>query len=144
MIVIDKSLTERVAAEDLWYRIDEVFGDGGGIYSLACLSSPPADTVLPIHRVLGEDKAGVLYIGMAMSFKDRAIELKKSLSPTHISKGHECGARYKASQVMCEKFPYENLVMTLTSADDPRGAERRVLDRYLNQFGELPPLNRAS
>jgi len=69
MIVIDKSLTERVAAEDLWYRIDEVFGDGGGVYSLACLSSPPADTVLPIHRVLGEDKAGVLRIARSNSRK---------------------------------------------------------------------------
>jgi len=133
----------RIASPDFWYQVNEHFGTGGGIYMLSCMHSEKAEEPMAVERLLGEDQDGVLYIGMALSFLDRVINLKKSLSPQHISRAHECGARYKGHSGICHRFPYERLLITFDGAGDARAAEREALQTYMQKFGELPPLNRA-
>jgi hypothetical protein len=132
-----------LARSELWQEIHDRFGDKGGIYTLSCLSQDDSRKVVPINRLLAEDAEGLLYIGMARSFLDRVINLKKSLSPEHVSQAHDCGVRYKGSETIQARFPYDRLLVTLTASDAPREAERAVLDRYKRRFGELPPLNRV-
>ena len=78
----------RIASSDFWERIESSFGTSDGVYKVACLQAVDSDETIPVQRLLGTDPEGVLYIGMAASFIDRVIDLKKSLSPQHLSRGH--------------------------------------------------------
>lgn len=133
----------RIASPDFWERIDATFGQSGGIYKLSCLRDGSTEELVPVQRLLGEDPEGVLYIGMAACFLERVIELKKSLSPRHVSRGHECGARHKEHDRLAQAFPYERLMVSFIASESPRDAEQHALQDYFNSFGELPPLNRA-
>lgn len=133
----------RIASTDFWERVESSFGVSGGVYKLACLRAVDSCEIIPVQRLLGEDAGGVLYIGMAESFIDRVIDLKKSLSPTHRSKRHECGVRMKEHVAISEAFPYDRLVVSLISSDAPRTLESKELKDYFTAFGELPPLNRT-
>ena len=131
----------RVASERFWHDINDSFGVRGGIYFLVCVGED--GNPQPVGRLLAEDPGGVLYIGMASSFLDRVIELKKSLSPGHMSKGHECGSRHKSHALISQQYPYERLWVRFLETDSPRAAEQEALEKYIAEFGELPPLNRA-
>ncbi|NMY39782.1 hypothetical protein HBN76_00535 [Pseudomonas sp. WS 5013] len=133
----------RIASSDFWERIESSFGTSGGVYKVACLQAVDSDETIPVQRLLGTDSEGVLYIGMAASFIDRVIDLKKSLSPQHLSRGHECGVRIKKHKAISEAFPYEQLVISFIGSDSPRATERLALEEYFTTYGELPPLNRA-
>lgn len=52
------------------------------------------------------DATGTLYIGRATRFLDEVIELKKSMAPADAFSNHECGARYRDSEILQEKYPY--------------------------------------
>jgi hypothetical protein len=123
----------------LWYSIEEHFGTSGGVYVLYCKK----DAIKTVNRLLGTDENGVLYIGMAKSFLDRTIELKKSISPDYISANHECGTRFKSNERIREKYPYKDLRVKLIASDEPRVLEQQLLTGYILEFGELPPLNRV-
>lgn len=131
----------RISLDSFWYEIKDTFGAGGGIYVLFCADQKGRP--IAVGRLLGEDPDGVLYIGKADSFIDRVIELKKSLSPKHVSRSHECGARHKSHEAISRRFPYDQLQVDLIAADDPRASEQEALATYMNKFGELPPLNRV-
>lgn len=130
----------QISDKKFWDDINAAFNNGGGVYELYCTTSN--NKPIPVCRLLKEDKSGVLYIGKADSFLDRVIELKKSISPNYVSGNHECGVRYKESFAIKEKFPYENLYVKLTGAENPRLTETEKLDGYIKEFGEVPPLNR--
>ena len=132
----------KISSEDFWYQIDEIFGKDGGVYILSCLDEN--ELVIPVSRLLRDDTKGILYIGKASSFLDRVIDLKKSLSPEHLSTGHECGVRHKTHVGICKKFPYERLQVTLIGSNNPEKTENEKLQNYKKEFGELPPLNRIN
>lgn len=124
----------------LWYKIESDFSKNGGIYKLSCLDKN--DQAITVNRLIKTDPNGILYIGKTTSFLDRVINLKKSISPDYNSDSHECGLRYKNSDLIKSKFPYQNLVIELTLFDDIHTAEKDLLTAYELEFGELPPLNR--
>lgn len=132
-----------IASPDFWEAINKNFGRSGGVYTLSCVQNDDSMRPTPVQRLLGEDADGVLYIGMATSFLDRVIQLKKSLSPEHVSQGHECGVRHKQHVQIAQAFPYERLMVSFSVSEAPREAEQQALQHYFNRFGELPPLNRA-
>jgi len=88
-VVLGGIMRAKISSPDLWECIDSVFGKSGGIYKVACVRDESSDEVMPLQRLLGEDMEGVLYIGMADSFLNRVIELKKSVSPDYRSRSHE-------------------------------------------------------
>lgn len=128
----------KISDTEFWRKINSDFNIGGGTYQLYCVDD--IDNPIQINRLLKNDKKGILYIGKALTFLDRVIDLKKSLSPYHISANHECGVRYKNN--LRERFPYENLWVELESFENIDEAEKKLLSDYENEFGELPPLNR--
>ena len=131
----------KISSDRFWEEINNTFGTSGGIYKLSCVDD--SGKTIPVGRLLSEDLNGVLYIGMATSFIDRVIELKKSLSPEYKSQGHSCGTRHKSNILIAARFPYTQLQIELFSEDDPKYAEDIALKKYLEEFGELPPFNRA-
>jgi len=132
----------RISSDRFWYDINDEFGDAGGVYILSC--DDQHGVQIPIQRLLGTDSDGVIYIGMAQSFLDRVIDLKKSLSPDHLSRNHECGARHKDHVGISTQFPYESLHVKLIQSNNPKEKESSTLKEYIETYGELPPLNRVS
>ncbi|MCG9698363.1 hypothetical protein [Shewanella sp. Isolate11] len=132
----------KISSEKMWYDINDVHGQSGGVYILRCLSESGGP--IPINRLLGTDESGVLYIGKANSFLNRVAELKKSISPDYNSGSHECGSRYKSHRAITQAFPYKFLYVNLIESEEPRKVESELLNDYENKYGELPPLNRIS
>ena len=141
MINTRKELTKQyqISNHDFWNKIESDFGKSGGVYKLYCIDKGKP---IKIDRVLKTDYTGILYIGKAASFLDRVITLKKSLSPIYISSNHECGVRYKNSEPLKKKFPFEKLWVELIGCEDINKEEKKLLSTYEKQYGELPPLNR--
>lgn len=140
---VEKYLSARISDPEFWTQVNQAFGVAGGIYRVSCEGEPGTRLPMPIRRLLSTDPAGTLYIGMAASFVNRVIELKKSLSPDHRSAAHECGSRYKSHVAIAERFPYQRLLITLEHSNAPREAELMALKSYYDTFGELPPFNRS-
>tara|TARA_R110002124_G_C8713226_1_gene495084 strand:- start:54 stop:470 length:417 start_codon:yes stop_codon:yes gene_type:complete len=130
----------KISDSQLWYRIESDFGENGGIYKLFCFDDN--NEVIETNRLLKTDLNGILYIGKATSFLDRVINLKKSISPDYYSENHECGIRYKNSDLIKSKFPFQHLGIELNGYEEIHLKEKELLDNYEQEFGELPPLNR--
>jgi hypothetical protein len=117
---------------------------GGGIYRVHCFADHSYASVLPVQRVLGIDTEGVLYIGKADIFASRVAHLKKSILPTYRGSGHICGRRYRNAlySSLAPRFPAHHLCVSFQPDASPQKAEEAALRAYVQQFGELPPLNR--
>tara|TARA_R110002096_G_C14284665_1_gene696923 strand:- start:51 stop:467 length:417 start_codon:yes stop_codon:yes gene_type:complete len=130
----------KISDSQLWYKIESDFKVNGGIYKLFCVNDN--NEIIETNRLLKTDPNGILYIGKATSFLDRVITLKKSISPDYNSENHECGIRYKSSDLIKVKFPFQNLSIELNGYAEIHSKEKELLDYYEREFGELPPLNR--
>ena len=108
--------------KELWYKIESDFSKSGGIYKLFCLDNN--DQIIRINRLLKTDRNGILYIGKTTSFLDRVINLKKSISPDYNSDSRECGVRYKSSDFIKAKFPFQNLIIELNTYENTHSAEK--------------------
>ena len=132
-------MTVALSDTNPWNKINEQFGTKGGIYKIKAFNN---NIPVTINRLLDFDKDGILYIGMALSYLDRVITLRKSTDPLYISTNHEFGLRYKQHSTIKIKFPYESLFIELLPCDNPNEVESAELIKYYEAFGELPPLNR--
>jgi hypothetical protein len=130
----------KISDSEYWYQIESDFKEGGGIYKLYCCDDN--NQIIKTNRLLKTDDNGILYIGKATSFLDRVITLKKSISPNYNSDSHECGIRYKSSDLIKAKFPFNNLRIKLVGCENIDSMEKELLTNYEKEFGELPPLNR--
>ena len=125
-----------------WKHIKDSLGnETGGVYVLKC--NGEQDKPIAINRILDKDTDGILYIGMATKFVDRAITLKRSLSPEYDQK-HACGIRYKSNEKFSESFPFDKLYLELHASDTPGILEGEMLSEYISKFGEVPPFNMTS
>lgn len=130
---------EYLLSEDkLWDKIFEDFKDKGGAYKLICKEN---DTIKSIGRFIKTDLNGILYIGKANSYLDRVIGLKKTIDPKMKSEPHICGRRYNKNKRIGKQFPYKNLFIQLIGDSNPEQKEKEELDKYFEEFGEVPPLN---
>ena len=134
----------KISSEKMWDYINEKFDQNGGVYILKCSESINDFSPIKINRFLGNDEDGVLYIGKANCFLDRVANLKKSISPNYKSSSHECGSRYKSSEKIKSKFPFDKLYVQLSGSSNPLELEKKYLKKYEDKFGELPPFNRVS
>lgn len=101
---------------NLWDKINEHFGNTGGVYKVVAVKE---NVPMEIRRFLGVDKDGVLYIGKAISYLDRVINLKKATAPKYKSSSHEFGVRYKQYPSIKIHFPFETLYVKLEQTDTP-------------------------
>jgi hypothetical protein len=127
-----------IADSNFWHRINERFQTKGGVYKIIAINN---GKLKPVNRFLGTDISGVLYIGEAISFLDRVINLKKSISPDYTGAAHICGRRYKSNPNIAKQFPFEMLFVDLIPSESPEELEKKLLKEYLDTFGEVPPLN---
>lgn len=128
------------SGNDTWNSVSETFQKRGGVYKVFAMRE--AERV-PTNRLLKQDINGVLYIGKANSFLKRVIDLKKTLSPDYKSEAHIMGRRYHLEyrQKLRLQFPLESLWVELIESDNPISLEKAEIKKYVEEFGETPPLN---
>ncbi len=95
----------------------------------------------PVHRLIGADNQGVLYIGKGRNIIEykRIGNLINSLNETDTS--HQAGVRL--NPLLKEVYPIADMEIEVILAEDYSDLESRLLHAYSEQFGELPPLNRV-
>ena len=98
-------------------------------------------SIKPVPRVIKTDEDGILYIGKGLLTKnhERIGELINSVNER--STQHEAGEKY---QKISAKYKIDGLTLYVYLSDNSREKEKKYLDKYLKEFGELPPLNRQS
>lgn len=123
--------------EKLYQEIFEYCKDKGGVYILKHMRN--ADSPIPKARIFNIDNNGILYIGKALSFVDRVIALKKTILMN--SSSHIAGRKIRNIENWVNNIPNDELFVQLLQRENPEIDERNYLNKYLNTFGELPPLN---
>jgi hypothetical protein len=111
-------------------------GQGGAYKIIAIRHKEPVQ----ICRWLGTDPEGIIYIGKADLFTDRVIRFKLAIL-RHNGNGHIACRRYKSIPNIGDRFPYNIMYAELFPSDHPKQMEMELRRDYMNQFGEVPPLN---
>lgn len=115
-----------------------------GVYQLHWLENGKPKT---INRLCGQDKEGILYIGMTEGkLMKRVSDLQQALKSNSIisldspaSSGHaQMGMKYFRIR---KRIPIRDLSIRVVPHDEPKKEESERLDDYVKEFGELPPLN---
>jgi hypothetical protein len=97
----------------------------------------------PIHRLIGVDNKGILYIGKGdiLSSSTRVGKFVNALNETE--NRHDGGLRFNL-QAIKSVYPLEDATIEIQLTDDARTEERKQLNQYVEKYGELPPLNRSA
>lgn len=115
-----------------------------GIYKLYYFEDGKPKT---IQRLFSEDESGVIYVGMTEgTLFDRVSNLQKALvfnSKADLGKpassGHtQMGKKYYRIR---KKINIDELYIKIFPDANPKQAETGAIEKYVNEFAELPPLN---
>ena len=93
-----------------------------------------------ISRFLGTDKDGILYIGKGnvLGTNHRVGKFINSINQTEDK--HSGGLRFDGKAK--KRYPIEYCTITIKLVKDSSIEESKLLTKYKQEFGELPPLNR--
>ena len=100
----------------------------------------------PLQRFLGEDRRGLLTIGMTGNMENRRRQFVRGLKS---GRGHSEAnllhqlldpRRFRSRLPSCV---YEYRFIRTRTRNSAGGLEELLLKRYLRRFGEVPPLNSA-
>lgn len=125
--------------DNFWEQIPET----KGVYKLVSVDFITLKPV-PVQRVCGIDKDGILYIGESQNLRNRLCDLKKSILEKFKSDSHPAGIQYKTNGMLMDMFSETSLAINYIEIDSHKNEETRLLSEYRLKFGELPPLNQKS
>ena len=116
-----------------------------GIYQIRAVTSDGGP--IPIHRLVGVDPLGVLYIGRSGYNPDRSIANR--IGEFIRGKNHSGGKTYARAKHVLDKFPQcsghslQARAMRIETKEEINKAESRELCEYHEKYAELPPFNSA-
>ncbi len=113
---------------------------GPGVYLL--VTSDVDGRMASICRVCGKDASGTLYIGKANSIAGRVNALRRTLRQSEYTDRSHGAGRLLLDTRLRELFPANTLATKWALIDEPGKAENDLLNAYVREFGEGPPLNR--
>lgn len=91
-----------------------------------------------LSRLLGRDPNAILDIGQSGVIRVRLLQLLACTADDN-ARGHMAGWRYRYLKLH-ERLP-GRLEFCFVTDTKPAKMEARLMTEYLNEFGELPPLN---
>ena len=131
-----------LTSEHLYSKMHDLYEKGGGVYIVRAIDGQSGQR-RSIPRTLAVDTTGILYVGKAISYVNRVIELKKSVLPNYKTMSHEFASRLAGNDGLSTTFLVSNLRVSLVGSSDPFELESKMLSDYEKRFGELPPFNRV-
>jgi len=125
-----------------WHRFSDLKENpaencGKGVYRVRATLGK--DRAVPIHRVCGVDADGILYIGQG-NLCDR-IGLLMNIWQDDPKRHHHFTSTYIDYCDLDRIADRKLLEVQWNECDDPEAEERRLIDEYVREFGELPPGN---
>jgi hypothetical protein len=130
----------QLISEDFKSKIKE-FDGKKGIYKIYSINK---NIPCQIRRLAKEDASGLLYIGSSKNLKDRLGMLRRVTigeSDGYKADAHTFGVKYNATEKIKELFPLETLFIEVECKEKFKETESKLLEKYLNDYAELPPLN---
>ena len=121
-----------------WDSIHDEFGGTGGVYKLISKSDAGPKA---ISHPQGEDSEGILYIGQAGRFTARVDDLRKTIDASYNGSYHKAGIRYNENIELINRYPRESLYVRLIPSDHSEDLESNLIAKYIDKYGEQPPLN---
>ncbi|MFN0193820.1 MAG: hypothetical protein ACKVP5_17910 [Aestuariivirga sp.] len=133
-----------------WIPIEDATARNGrfagmfGLYQIRAVSRSAKP--IPIARLVGVDKQGLLYLGRSGHQKRSSSRTIPNRLKEFVKQHHSGGKTYaRAARIMrrLEKFSKHHLEVCALSLRDRaiNKAETTHLRRYFGRFGELPPCN---
>lgn len=114
-----------------------------GVYKIYSLNEKGKPHIL--SRLLGNDEEGVLYIGQSEKLNDRLRLLFRVLHPEkYKATAHTFGDKYRINNSLKMKFPVKSLAISFEKVDDAKTCEEKLIRKYSEKFGEVPPCNSNS
>lgn len=116
--------------------------DDKGVYVVRALTIDKQKSAL-LPRLLKVDKRGVLYIGSTpkRSLYERIGNFRNCVLPDTNGTAHTAGRKYNEIEALRKKIPYTQLAISIEVSSDPEKMEMDLIEKYRQEFGELPPLN---
>ncbi|MEO0076037.1 MAG: hypothetical protein ABIK31_08080 [candidate division WOR-3 bacterium] len=124
-------------------KLDEYIKPKPGVYKLIAFDKK--ENIIPINRFLGTDQNGILYIGKSINLLKRMIKLRRGLINPSEAIGHIATRRIKSIKNILNYIDINTLRISIEYTDSPESAkkfEATLLDKYTEEFGERPPLNK--
>jgi hypothetical protein len=110
-----------------------------GVYHIYSLD--PKNKPKKLHRLIGKDEEGILYIGKSENLRERLRMLWRVLNPDLKATAHTFGEKYNTYQVLKLNFPLNTLAIKFSCSNNAKELEIKLIDEYINNFGEVPPFN---
>jgi hypothetical protein len=117
------------------------FNGKKGVYKIYSIKNKKPNK---IRRLSNIDNSGLLYIGSSKNLKDRLGMLRRvtiGKSDGYKADAHTFGVKYNATAKIKELFPLETLFIEVECKEKFKETESKLLEKYLNDYAELPPLN---
>jgi hypothetical protein len=110
-----------------------------GVYHIYSLD--PKNKPKKLQRLIGKDEEGILYIGKSENLRERLRMLWRVLNPDLNATAHTFGEKYNTYQVLKSNFPLNTLAIKFRCSNNAKELEIKLIDEYINIFGEVPPFN---
>jgi excinuclease UvrABC nuclease subunit len=114
-----------------------------GVYKLIAFDKK--GNIIPINRFIGTDQNGILYIGKSKNLLKRMTKLRRGIINPEEEKGHIAIRRIKSIKNILNYIDITSLRISIDYIEFPESAkefEKTLLNKYTEEFGERPPLNK--
>lgn len=121
-------------------KLENLICDYEGVYKIyVYVKNKP----LKIGRILSSDLQGILYIGQSNGKEGVSSRLKLFLANINNSKSnsHTAGFKIANRKKLKSYLKSKQLYYTCYQDSNSSSAEENELNKYINKFGETPPLN---
>jgi hypothetical protein len=103
------------------------------------------NSVVPItiNRLIKSDESGLVYIGCSSQKGGVASRLKQFLSniKNKNTNSHTAGYKIAKNETLKKFISNYDLYFQFIYFYEPQKMEEKLLKKYKNEFGEVPPLN---
>lgn len=100
---------------------------------------------IPITRFCGTDHSGLLYIGQTsgQNLRIRLYQFYASSNTEMLTRNHSGGLKYCNNPIIRETLGENHLLyFDYELNEKPNKREEQLLQEYITEFGEYPPLNK--
>jgi hypothetical protein len=129
---------QKLSQPDFWKEVPKE----EGVYWIYGLE--PDGKPCLINRLFGSDPTGLLYVGQSKDLRERLRMLWRTIQEDYLAKAHTFGKKYKHIKKARNKFPIHSLMVRFELCSSAKNREAKVLEKYIAEFGEVPPFNSSS
>jgi hypothetical protein len=116
--------------------------NNGGVYKIYLINKN-SEIPTTINRLINSDETGLVYIGCSKQKGGIASRLSQFILNigNQTSNFHTAGSKIANNSALKRFISIYDLYFQFINSDEPKKMEEKLLKKYKNEFGEVPPLN---